>query len=279
MPWKISKNSHKIPKQFCRDYRFLSRRSCRLSRDRRQLSARTESLYKETSKKHILSGQHSVKMGLRSTSKPPNFCIFQTCLALKRAFQPGTRYVFSAFSGGKGLSLVRSLCTPWEALRNKDFTIQMCLRGWYQVRFFGLIFGHSWGIGGRPGWHLVRYLCETRKALHERHVWKTLTILESFYKKNRALAPWRDQFVICGLFLFDKLFLFKIPFPILQKCETRVGPEPAFRRAPDQVVSWKSSYRRHLKIHSKPKLTHVIIMVGSVSKTITGLLRDLLGMI
>ena len=98
-----------------------------------------------------------------------------TSLALKRAFQPGTKYVFKAFSGGKGLSLVRSLCTPWEALRNKNLRIQTCLRGWYQVRFFGLIFGHSWGSVEGPGLHLVRYLCETRKALHERHVWKTLT--------------------------------------------------------------------------------------------------------
>ena len=28
--------------------------------------------------------------------------------------------------------------------------------------------------GTVPGWHLVRYLCETRKALHARHAWKTL---------------------------------------------------------------------------------------------------------
>ena len=103
-------------------------------------------------------------------------CIFQTCLALKRAFQPCTSYVFLIFSGGKGLSLVRSLCTPWEALRNKNLRIQTCLRGWYQVRFFGFIFGHSWSNGEGPGWHLVRYLCETRKALHERHVWKTLSV-------------------------------------------------------------------------------------------------------
>ena len=102
-------------------------------------------------------------------------CIFQTCLALKRAFQPGTKYVFIAFSGEKGRSLVRSLCRPWEALLNKNLAIQTCLRGWYQARFFGLIFGHSWGIGEGPGWHLVRYLCETHKALHERHVWKTLS--------------------------------------------------------------------------------------------------------
>ena len=74
--------------------------------------------------------------------------------------------------------MVRSLCTLWEAFRNKNLRIQTCLRAWYQVRFFGLIFGlifgHSWGNGEGPGWHLVRYLCETRKALHERHVWKTL---------------------------------------------------------------------------------------------------------
>ena len=81
---------------------------------------------------------------------------------------------FKAFPGAKGLSLVRSLCTPCEALRNKNLRIQTCLRGWYQVRFLGLIFGHSWGNGEGPGWHLVPYLCETRKALHERHVWKTL---------------------------------------------------------------------------------------------------------
>ena len=30
------------------------------------------------------------------------------------------------------------------------------------------------GILGATGRDLVRYLCETRKALHERHVWKTL---------------------------------------------------------------------------------------------------------
>ena len=87
---------------------------------------------------------------------------------------PCNLYVFKVFSGGKGLSLALSLCTLWEALRNKNLTIQTRLRGWYQARFFGLIFGHSWGIGQGPGWHLVRCLCETRKALHERHVLKTL---------------------------------------------------------------------------------------------------------
>ena len=30
------------------------------------------------------------------------FCIFQTCLALKRAFQPGAKYVFLSIFGGKG---------------------------------------------------------------------------------------------------------------------------------------------------------------------------------
>ena len=35
---KSSKNSHRIAKQFLRHYRFLSQRSCRLSRDRHQLS-------------------------------------------------------------------------------------------------------------------------------------------------------------------------------------------------------------------------------------------------
>ena len=35
---KSSKNSHRIAKQFLRHYSFLSQRSCRLSRDRRQLS-------------------------------------------------------------------------------------------------------------------------------------------------------------------------------------------------------------------------------------------------
>ena len=117
----------------------------------------------------------SQQKSVETRCNPGFFCIFQTCLALKRAFQPGTKYVFFTFSGGKGRSLVRSLCTPWEALHNKNLRIQTCLRGWYQVRFFGLIFGHSWGNGEGPGWHLVRYLCETRKALHERHVWKTLS--------------------------------------------------------------------------------------------------------
>ena len=62
---------------------------------------------------------------------------------------PGT--FLKLFRGGKGLSLARSLCTPWEALRNKNPRRQTCLWGWYQVRFFGLIFGHSWGNGEGPG--------------------------------------------------------------------------------------------------------------------------------
>ena len=72
------------------------------------------------------------------------------------------------FSRGEGLSLARSLCIPWEAPHNENLAIPTCLWGWYQVRFFGIHFGHSSGIGEGPGWHLVRYLCETRKALHER---------------------------------------------------------------------------------------------------------------
>ena len=62
------------------------------------------------------------------------------------------------FAGRKALSLVRSLCTPWEARRNKNFAIQTCLWGWYPVRFFGLIFGHFWGKRHRTRVALVRYL-------------------------------------------------------------------------------------------------------------------------
>ena len=120
------------------------------------------------------------------TTSRPFVCIFQTCLALKRAFQPVTRKVVKHFRGGKVLSLVRSLCTPWEALRNKNLALQTRLQGWYQVRFSGLIFGHSWGMWEGPGWHLVRYRCETRKALHERHVWKTLTLIG--LRKRYSLA-------------------------------------------------------------------------------------------
>ena len=96
---------------------------------------------------------------------PSPFYIFQTCLPLKRAFPPGTKYVFKPFSWGEGLSLVRSLCTPWEALHGKNLATPMCLQGWYQVRFFGLIFGHSWGIGEGPGWHLVWYLSTKARLL------------------------------------------------------------------------------------------------------------------
>ena len=84
----------------------------------------------------------------------PNLPCTQTCLPTW--YQ--VRFFFT-FSGGKGLSLVRSHCTSWEALRNKNLGIQTCLRGWYQVRFYGLILGHSWGNGEGPGWHLVRYRC------------------------------------------------------------------------------------------------------------------------
>ena len=38
MHWDQAKSSHRIAKQFLRHYRFLSQKSCRLSRDRRQLS-------------------------------------------------------------------------------------------------------------------------------------------------------------------------------------------------------------------------------------------------
>ena len=55
---------------------------------------------------------------------------------------------FIPFSKGEGPSLVQPLCTPWEALHSKNLAMPTCLRGSYQVRFFGLISGHSWGIGG-----------------------------------------------------------------------------------------------------------------------------------
>ena len=109
----------------------------------------------------------------------PKICIFQTCLALKRAFQPCTKYVFKAFPGGKGLSLVRSLCTPWEALRNKNHRIQTCLRGWYEVCFFGLIFwaflgqevphqGGTWyGTSAKPERHFTKGMFgKPRKEVH-----------------------------------------------------------------------------------------------------------------
>ena len=93
----------------------------------------------------------------------PNVPCTQTCLPTWYQVR------FYKFFGGKG-----AVPGTVPLLRNKNLRIQTCLRGWYQVRFFGLIFGHSWGNGEGPGWHLVRYLCETRKALHERHVWKPL---------------------------------------------------------------------------------------------------------
>ena len=76
-------------------------------------------------------------------SAPQSFCIFQTCLALKRAFQPGTRYDFKTFSRGKGLSLVPS------APRGRHFAIRTL--------------GYKRAFGAR-------------KALHKRHVWKTLSL-------------------------------------------------------------------------------------------------------
>ena len=72
---------------------------------------------------------------------------------------------------------------PLHSLRGTSQPEQPCdtnePSGLVPARFFGLVFGHSWGTGEGPGWHPVRYLCETRKALHERHFWKTLTIAES----------------------------------------------------------------------------------------------------
>ena len=85
--------------------------------------------------------------------------------------------MFFVFSGLRGFWALWSLCAPWEALRNKNLAIQTRLRGWYQVRFFGLIFGHSWGKRYRskvaPGTVPLRNP-KFLKALHERHVWKTL---------------------------------------------------------------------------------------------------------
>ena len=59
------------------------------------------------------------------------------------------------FQGAKGLSLVRSLCTPWEALRNKNLAIQTCLRGlvpgtllWI---YFWAFLGHRGGTRVAPG--------------------------------------------------------------------------------------------------------------------------------
>ena len=49
--------------------------------------------------------------------------------------------------------------------------------GLVQVRFFGLFLGILGAKGTVPRWHLVQYLCETQKVLHERHVWKTLNFL------------------------------------------------------------------------------------------------------
>ena len=106
-----------------------------------------------------------------------HICIFQTCLALKRAFQPGTKYVFKSISEGKG-------ACPWHgpsAPPARHFAIRTlgykrAFGAGTRYASLGLFFGHSWGNGEGPGWHLVRYLCETRKALHERHVWKTLII-------------------------------------------------------------------------------------------------------
>ena len=40
------------------------------------------------------------------------------------------------------------------------------------THFLDLFVGILGARGIVPGWHLARYLCETRKALHERHVWK-----------------------------------------------------------------------------------------------------------
>ena len=65
-----------------------------------------------------------------------------------------------SFSGDKGVSLVRSLCTRWEALLNKNLAIQTCLRGCYQVRILGASGrdqGGTWyGNSAKPERHFAK---------------------------------------------------------------------------------------------------------------------------
>ena len=58
-----------------------------------------------------------------------------------------------------------------ELLILKRALAQTCLRAWYQVRFFGNIFGHSWGLvygeGGAPGTVPLHNLRVTSHVLHQ----------------------------------------------------------------------------------------------------------------
>ena len=83
---------------------------------------------------------------------------------------------------GKGLSLVRSLCTFWETLHSKNLAVPMWGGAGTRHASLDLILGilgasprgKKVGPGTAP---LRNPKGISRKAFHERHVWKTLTFL------------------------------------------------------------------------------------------------------
>ena len=95
----------------------------------------------------------------------------------KRAFGPGTKYVFFRNIFGhswglvyrEGAPLVRYLCTTWESL-HMFFTIRGAPRMVPSTSLLNYFWAFLGALGRGEGAPLVRYLCKTQKSLHGRHV-------------------------------------------------------------------------------------------------------------
>ena len=91
---------------------------------------------------------------IRPSMRQTFFCIFQTCLALKRAFQPGTKYVFKTFSGERGCPWYGPSAPPGRhfAMRTLGYKRAFGAGTRYaSFGFFGAFLGQRGGTRVAPG--------------------------------------------------------------------------------------------------------------------------------
>ena len=96
-------------------------------------------------------------------------------LPLKRAFEPCTNRVFNILWGERGCPWYGPSAHPQKHFATRTLRYKRAFGAHTRYASLDLFFGILGASGRGEGWRLVQYLCKTRRALHERHVWKTLT--------------------------------------------------------------------------------------------------------
>ena len=124
--------------------------------------------------------------GSTSHWKVENLCISKRALQsnVPSSLVPGT--FLKHFRGERGCPWYGPSAHPGRHFATRTLRYKRAFGAGTKHASLDLFLGILGARGTVPGWHLVRYLCETRKALHERHVWKTLRTTPNLRRRTNV---------------------------------------------------------------------------------------------